>query len=127
MKERERQLNADIQGNLKALSSIHAELDDKTERYNQLKKHSQELAIQNDNLKISKETQALKNKEQIKAATELEVQIDSLTRKLEGKDAEMAKQKNQMSKLRGQVNEASQDTAKEIDIELANLNAQFEK
>jgi len=35
----------------------------------------------------------------------------------------MAKQKNQMSKLRGQVNEASQDTAKEIDIELANLNA----
>ena len=72
MKEREKQLIADIQTNLKTNQTLDAELNNKIERYNLLKKHSQELAIQIDNVKISKEQQALKNKEQIKAAAELE-------------------------------------------------------
>ena len=109
------------------MQALDTELNNKTERYNQLKKHSQELAIQIDNLKISKESQALKNKEQMKAAAELEAQIESLTRKLEVKDNEISKQKNQMNQLRGQVSEASKDQAKEIDIEMANLTKQFDK
>merc|ERR1719336_1569920 len=88
LKECEKELNADAQRNLKAMQSYDAELTSQTEKYNQLKKHSTEMALQIDNLKISKEQQALKLKEQVKQCGELEAQIDSLSRKLEEKDAE---------------------------------------
>ena len=97
LKEREKELNADAQRNLKAMQSYDAELTSQTEKYNQLKKHSKEMALQIDNLKISKEQQALKLKEQVKQCGELEAQIDSLSRKLEEKDAEVSKQKTAMA------------------------------
>ena len=75
-----------------------------------------------DNLKISKEQQALKNKEQVKAVAELESQIESLNRKFEDKDTEITKLKSQTSQLRSQVNDAAKDSVKEIEAQRLNIN-----
>lgn len=75
-----------------------------------------------DNLKISKEQQALKNKEQVKAVAELESQIESLNRKFEDKDTEITKLKSQISQLRSQVNDAAKDSVKEIEAQRLNIN-----
>ena len=82
------------------MQSFDAELNAQTEKYNQLKKHSKEMALQIDNLKISKEQQALKLKEQVKISGELETQIDSMTRKIEEKEAELTRQKSAVGQLR---------------------------
>jgi len=39
----------------------------------------------------------------------------------------VSKQKSAMGQLRNQVNEASKDSAKEIEIEVENINGQFER
>jgi len=100
LKEREKQLNADIQSNLKTMQALDAELATASDKHARLKKHSQELALQIDNLKISKEQQALKIKEHLKVVAELEAQAEALQHKLAEKDAELAKVKSSNNSLK---------------------------